>query len=221
MTMLEAIKERHTVRKFTDAPISEDAVKLLKDRIQMLNEKYGLNIELVTNNSEGVASVARFLISKGVNNYFVLAAKKGENADEKLGYCGSDLCLYAQTLGLNTWWIGGMYSTKGVMKNIESDDVKVNSIIVVGYGQTQGVPHKSKTADDVSSYEGEKPEWFKAGVDALLLAPTAVNRQGFTVKGHDGKVSISYSAGPFSGVDLGIGKHHFELGAGAENFEWE
>lgn len=221
MTLKEAIKERHTVRKFTDEKISDDKVKLLNDRIDELNKKFGLSMELVTNNSDGVAGIAKALISKGVNNYFVLAGNGEANMDEKLGYCGSDLCLYSQTLGLNTWWIGGMFSLKGIKRNIKSTDSKVNSIIVVGYGQTQGTQHKSKSAADVSSYDGEAPEWFKEGVDALLLAPTAVNRQGFTVKGHDNKVSITYKSGPFSGVDLGIGKHHFELGAGAENFTWE
>lgn len=29
--------------------------------------------------------------------------------EEKLGYSGADLMLYAQTLGLNTWYVGGMF----------------------------------------------------------------------------------------------------------------
>lgn len=221
MTLKEAIYQRHTVRKFTDKAIPDDVVALLKDRVKEHNEKYGVNLELVTGNSDGLIGFAKLIMAKGVNNYFVLAAKDGSNKDEMLGYCGSDLCLYAQTLGLNTWWVGGMYSGKGVRKNISADDVKVNSIIIVGYGQTQGVQHKSKTAESISSYDGEAPEWFKEGVDALLHAPTAINRQSYTVMGHDNKVSITYSNGPFAGVDLGIGKNHFEIGAGKENFEWE
>ena len=216
MTIKEAIYERHTVRKFTDEKLSDETVKLLNARIDELNEKYGLCIELVTNNAEGVAGIARALISKGVNNYFVLAAKDEPNMEEKLGYCGSDLCLYAQTLGLNTWWIGGMFSLKGVKKNTKSADAKVNSIIVVGYGQTQGTQHKSKAAEEVSSFDGVAPDWYKNGIEAALLAPTAVNRQAFTIKAHDDKVSITYKPGPFSSVDLGIVRHHFEIGAGEE-----
>lgn len=220
MTLKEAVYERHTVRKYTDKPIAADKVELLKNRIKENNEKYGLNIELVTDNGDGVPVFAKLFFAKGVNNYFVLAGKECADLDEKLGYCGSDLMLYAQSLGLNTWWIGLTYNKKGAAKNISSD-AKINGIIAVGYGQNSGVQHKMKTAQDVSSYEGEAPEWFKAGIDALLHAPTAMNKMMYTVKGSGNKVSITCNNGSFSGIDLGIGKHHFEVGAGKENFEWE
>ena len=72
----------------------------------------------------------------------------------------------------------------------------------------------------VSSYEGEAPEWFNNGVQAALLAPTALNMQAFTITGKGNTVSLTYKGGPMSGIDKGIVKHHFELGAGKENFEW-
>jgi len=31
---------------------------------------------------------------------------------------------------------------------------------------------------------------------------------------------MTCSNGSYSGADLGIGKYHFELGAGKDNFEW-
>ncbi|MBQ0051278.1 MAG: hypothetical protein KBT11_04335 [Treponema sp.] len=48
----------------------------MKNRIKENNEKYGLNIELVTNNADGVAGFAKLIFAKGVNNYFVLAGKE-------------------------------------------------------------------------------------------------------------------------------------------------
>ena len=97
---------------------------------------------------------------------------------------------------------------------------KIVSIIAVGHGKTQGVPHKSKDKDQVSSYSGEVPEWFKNGIEAALLAPTALNKQDFQISGEGRKVSLTYKNGPMSGIDKGIVKHHFELGAGIDNFEW-
>ncbi len=220
MTLKEAVYERHTVRKYTAKPIAADKVELLKNCIKENNEKYGLNIELVTNNGDGIPGLAKLFFAKGVNNYFVLAGKDSADLDEKLGYCSSVLMLYAQTLGLNTWWIGTTYSKKGAAKNVSSD-VKINGIIAVGHGQDSGVQHKMKTAQDVSSYEGDVPDWFNAGVDALLHDPTALNKMMYTVKGSGNKVSITCNNGSFSGIDLGIGKNHFEVGAGKENFEWE
>ena len=49
---------------------------------------------------------------------------------------------------------------------------------------------------------------------------TALNKQPYMVKGDGRKVTITAGEGHFSGIDLGIGKYHFEVGAGKENFDW-
>ena len=220
MTILEAIKERHMVRKYTDKAIPADVVELLRTRIAETNKTYGLSISLAVGNSDGLSGAAKLFLARGVNNYFVLAGPDSSDLDERLGYCGADLILYAQILGLNTWWIGGMFNKKGAEKNLNAQSVRINGIIAVGYGSTQGMPHKSKTADQISTYSGAKTQWFINGVDALLCAPTALNKQAFTLKGDGRKVSITCASGRFSSIDLGIGKYHFEAGAGKENFEW-
>ena len=220
MTIKEAIKERHMVRQYTDKTIPTDIVGSLNARIAENNKKYNLHLALVVGNSDGIGSMAKLLLSKTVNNYIVLAGVDAPNLDEKLGYCGADLILYAQTLGLNTWWVGGMFNGKGALKNLNNKNVRVNGVIAIGYGKTQGVPHRSKTAAEISRYNGKTPQWFADGVDALLYAPTALNKQPYVVSGDGNKVSISAGNGHFSGIDLGIGKYHFEVGAGKENFEW-
>ena len=220
MTIKEAIYERHMVRQYNDKPIPEEIVELLNARIAKNNNEHKLNLALVTGNADGVSRMAKVLLSKTVNNYIILAGAEGEGLDERLGFSGADLILYAQTLGLNTWWIGGMFNAKGAKNHLKVDGTKIKGVIAVGYGKTQGIQHKSKTAAEVSYYNGEAPEWFAAGVEALLHAPTALNKQAFMVKGDGRRVSIDCGGGHFAGVDLGIGKYHFEVGAGKENFEW-
>lgn len=220
MTIKEAVKERHMVRQYEDKAIPTNITELLNARIADNNEKYDLNLTLAIGNSDGIGGMAK-LLSRTVNNYIVLAGKDTPKLDEKLGYCGADLILYAQTLGLNTWWVGGMFNSKGALKNISGKDVRVNGVIAIGYGKTQGVPHKSKAPEEICEYNGTAPQWFIDGINALLYAPTALNKQPYTVKGSGNKVFISAGSGHFSGIDLGIGKYHFEVGAGKENFEWE
>lgn len=220
MTIQEAIPQRHMVRQYTDRAIPADIAELLRMRIAENNKKHNLQLALVVGNSDGIGSMAKLLLSRTVNNYMVLAGMDTPGLDEKLGYCGADLILYAQTLGLNTWWIGGMFNGKGALKNLGIKDVRVNGVIAVGYGRTQGVPHKSKTAAEISEYDGDAPQWFTDGVHALLYAPTALNKQPYVVKGSGNQVSISAGNGRFSAIDLGIGKYHFEIGAGRESFVW-
>lgn len=183
------------------------------------NERRGLAMSLVTENTEAFGPALKLFLAKGVRNYLILAGPDRPGLDEAVGYCGADMMLFAQTLGLNSWWVGGTYSRKGVERNAAPGAGKILGLIALGYGRTQGVPHRSKRPEEVASYAGPAPEWFVKGVEALLLAPTALNRQAFTVRGEGRKVSIT-CGGAFSGVDLGIGKYHFEIGAGREAFCW-
>ena len=218
MDILGAIKARHTVRRYTDKPIPKELVEKLNKRIRDNNENHNMNIRLIVGSSDGLDGFAKLVMGKGVNNYIALAGPDDGALGEKAGYCGADIMLYAQILGLNTWWIGGMYSKKAVVR--DTDGGCPAGVIAVGYGMTQGVQHRMKTSGDISFYDGEEPEWFKNGVDALLLAPTAMNRMAFTVKGSGNKVSIACKNGIMSDVDMGIGKYFFEAGAGKDNFEW-
>lgn len=220
MTIKEAVMQRHMVRKYIDKTISAETVKQLNERIEKSNTEYDISMKLVTGNADGIGGLAKLLLTRSVYNYIILAGKDHAALDEKLGYCGADLILYAQTLGLNTWWCGGMFNSKAARKQLQNADVRVNGVIAIGYGQTQGVPHKSKTAAEISRYIGNEPQWFKDGVEALLCAPTALNKQPYMVTGDGNKVTLTAGEGHFAGIDLGIGKYHFEVGAGKENFEW-
>ena len=60
------------------------------------------------------------------------------------------------------------------------DGEKIACYIAIGYGETQGVGHKIKAVEQVSNASDTTPSWFKKGVEAALLAPTAVNHQKFS-----------------------------------------
>ena len=220
MTLEEAMRSRHTVRRYTDRKIPEETLAALRQRIGEHNQAYSLAMSLVTDNTEAFGPALRLFLAKGVRSYVILAGRDQPGLEERVGYCGADVMLFAQTLGLNTWWVGGTYRRKGLQKNAAPEAEKILGLLAVGYGASQGVPHKSKRLEDIAACDGPAPAWFDKGVEALLLAPTALNKQAFTVRREGRKVSLTCSSGVFSGVDLGIGKYHFELGAGRENFDW-
>ncbi len=228
MTLLEAIEARHSVRRYKDEPIPEDVLSTIRNRIREINEDAGLHIQLVTDEPKAFSGLICYGTFSGVKNYFVMAGKKGDDLDEKVGYYGEQLVLLAQTLGLNTCWAGVSYS-KIPGTYVLEDDEKIALYIALGYGQTQGKAHKVKPAKEISNASDLTPKWFNRGVEAALLAPTAVNQQKFYIEflgfrdySRVPKVTARplFSMVGYSKIDLGIVKYHFELGAGKENFEW-
>ena len=111
MTLLEAIEARHSVRKYKDEPIPEEALTSLRDRIREINEEAGLHIQLVTGEPTAFSGPMAYGSFTGVKNYLVMAGKKGEDLYEKIGYYGEQLVLLAQTLGLNSCWAGRSMSS--------------------------------------------------------------------------------------------------------------
>ena len=92
---------------------------------------------------------------------------------------------------------------------------KLACIIALGYGETQGVPHKNKALAEVCNCADNMPLWFADGMEAALLAPTATNQQKFyfELNGDDVTLKVKGS-GFYTKLDLGIVKCHFEMVSG-------
>lgn len=219
--LLKAIPLRHSVRSYSDRPISRQTRDALQEFIGKCNSESGLNMQLVTDEPEAFSGrMAHYGKFSGVRNYIALVGPKGKDLDEKCGYYGERAVLYAQSLGLNSCWVGLTFSKVKTAFTVRPGE-KLCLVIALGYGQTQGAAHKSKTREQVSGTAWNAPEWFLKGIDAALLAPTAMNQQKFTFSLEDGnKVKATAALSFFSKVDLGIAKCHFELAAGTENFRW-
>ena len=216
MDYMETMKARHAVRSFTDRKIEGKTLTDLQSIIEKINAASGLDMKLVLDEPEafGGRSSRGF---KNCRNYIVIGGKNGSN--EKTGYYGEKAVLAAQALGLNSCWVEMSYSKGKVPVKLEPG-YKIQAVIALGYGENQGVPHKSKTMEALSKVDGEAPDWFKKGMEAAMLAPTAMNQQKFSFALNGDKVSAKPGIGFYSKVDLGIAKAHFELGAGKDNFKW-
>lgn len=218
--LLQAMKERHSVRSYLEKPIDPQSVQLLRAFIDSCNRESGLHMQLVLNEPNAFSGLmAHYGKFSGVQNYIAVVGKKGSELEEKSGYFGEKVVLYAQSLGLNTCWVAMTYSKIKTAFAVGPGEA-LRLVIAIGYGQTQGVSHRSKAPEEVAQADGPMPEWFRHGVQAALLAPTAMNQQKFRFTLRGDAVSAEAGLGFYSKIDLGIAKYHFELGAGAEQFHW-
>ena len=220
MDLLEAAKARHAVRAYKAQPIDKAAIDALNEEIGKINAESGLNLQLVLNETKAFSGMmARYGKFKNANNYIAVIGKNDKDLPVKAGYYGERLVLFAQTLGLNTCWVAVSYSKVKDAYKIGPGE-KLLVVISIGYGETQGVPHKSKAFGAVCKEKGNMPEWFINGVNGALTAPTAMNQQKFSFSLNEGKVKLKAGTGFYTKLDAGIVKYHFELAAGKENFEW-
>ena len=221
MEILEAVARRHSVRSYTDKKIEGEVLKALQNEIALCNKESGLNIKLITNDKEVfTGKLAQKGGFNGVENYILLAGEKSDDLQEKCGYYGEKIVLNAQMLGLNTCWVAGTYNRRKAKKNVDKGE-KLVCVIAIGYGETQGKPHKNTLIDFLFRLRGDMPSWFMEGMQCAMLAPTAMNKQKFRFAMLDDNKVKAEATGRFcSGIDLGIVKLHFEIGAGNAEYEF-
>ena len=216
MEIIELMKERHSVRQYTDKKIEKEKREVLNALIAKINQKAGLHIQIIYDEPKCFNSMmAHYGKFDGVNNYIALVGGKSKS-DESLGYYGEQIVLKAQELGLNTCWVA---MTHGKSKAQIDKGEKMVCLISLGYGKTAGAAHKSKKLSEVCNYKKDMPEWFLSVMEATLLAPTAMNRQKFYFELlPDNSIKISCGKGLYTKLDLGIVKYHFEVVSGKVNW---
>lgn len=221
MDLQQAIQARHAVRSYTDRAIEGETLEQLRLVVEQCNRDSGLHIQLLLNEPEAFGA-GRLVYGRlqNVKNYIALVGKKGEGVAEQCGYYGEKIVLRAQQLGLNTCWVAMSYSKGNCAAAIRPGE-KLHLVIAVGYGTTPGHPRKTKSIDALCHTDGPMPDWFRRGMQAVQLAPTAINQQKihFILEGNT--VAASPGVGFYTKTDLGIAKYHFEVGAGTGGWKWK
>ena len=216
MDIREAIKARHSVRKYKDIPVGKAEATRLQRVIDKCNQESELNIQLIQNDPECFKTfLNNYGWFKNVNNYIAIVGNKSvSDLDERAGYYGQKIVLEAQMLGLNTCWVAGTYSKGKCSADIESGE-KIVCVIAIGYGETQGTERKSKPMEKLCSVKKEDmPAWFKNGMIAAKLAPTAINQQRFFIDIDGENAVIKAQKFPMANIDKGIVRYNFEAASG-------
>ena len=220
MDVFELMKQRHSVRQYKDIEVEVEKRRIIDDYVNDLNAKADLHMQCFYDEKKCFDHfLAHYGKFENASNYLSLVGKRADDLDERCGYYGELVVLKLQELGLNSCWVA---LSHGKSKAVIDKEEKEVVIIAFGYGENQGHSHKSKEVKEVCDDFEEMPDWFQRGVEAALLAPTAVNQQKFRfVLFDDHKVKIIIpKIGSCLKIDKGIVKCHFELAAGKENFHW-
>ena len=230
---LSAMKKRCSRRKYTNRPIDSKYVKQLEDNIALYNKESGLNIKLVIGSGAELFNGFRksYGLFVGVQNYIAMIGSKTLlNRMEKVGRFGEKIILEATAMGLSSCWVGTSYDKKAATTLCRVNDT-LDCVIAIGYSDEKhslkermmeyGTHRQNKSKEALIEAEEHVPEWFKQGMDAVYLAPTARNLRPFVFEYKDGQVTASTTVPTETAmIDLGIAKLHFELGARVGSWDY-
>lgn len=276
MNLLEAMEQRHAIRAYTDEPVDQAILDILRAEIDACNQESGLHIQMAAGLDDAFLGLkthyGRFT---GVHNAIALigrpvrdgvaskhdaatetatgTAEPGATTDtmpngaaaawhkaaaadeaatdpgeialqERVGYYGERVALRAVQLGLETSW--------AVLDDADTAEhpwwclypgEKIVWVLAFGHGARPGGRRRSKPIEELCRIPDgmAMPDWFRAGMEAAMLAPTSLSQQPFLFTLYeDGTVSAEATEGLFAHVGLGCAKYHFEVGAGRDRVVW-
>ena len=146
------------MRKYTGDPIPESVLTALREKIDEVNRIGNLHVQLVTDEPKSFSGLMAYGAFSGVNSYLVMAGKKDDSLDERIGYYGEQLVLLAQTLGLNSCWAGASYKRIPGTYVLE-DDEKIGCYIAIGFGINQGKKGDGKLPVGLTYFSS----WYNSG----------------------------------------------------------
>lgn len=227
---IKAIEMRRSRRTYRTRGLEKETLSVIKDMIDVVNEKAGLNFQLVEDGTYP------FKLFTGKFSYIAVCGPDTERARILSGYWGEMIVLQCVYHGLGTCWVTGSYDENKVYSTIDiPKELRLYGLIVIGYVKDKlstkekiiyNATHKqNKPYQKMFDVCDEKlPPYYEYGMKLVEKAPSATNRRPVHFKYENGIFSGSVDA-PYSdkSLDFGIAQLHFQLGAAAKGLkgEWD
>ena len=244
--LIDAINIRTSIRSYDPDPIDDDTARQLDMTIDAVNMLADAHIQLVRDQPAVFADANASGHLNNAANYLAVVGPKDDGARERAGFYTERVVLAATLRGLGTCWVGGSWDRSKAARHCRlSAGEELYLGVVIGYPErhfdrmaksytelaTMRDAHReSKTYEQFTAPMGDEaraaaPDWFKAGVQAAMKAPSAMNRQPivFSYNPDDDTAAAMIDPNVESGQalnDLGIAKLHFQIGAGSGTWAW-
>ncbi|MCH5235846.1 MAG: nitroreductase family protein [Muribaculaceae bacterium] len=228
MDIIQAMKERRSVRSFNGEPLSSE---IIHDLQKIINESYTLfggkvTIRLKYFDLKGDFKPSTYGVIKGASDYFLMAIGEGEDSALTAGFQFEQIVLKAWEMGLGTCWIAGTYKGSQFDQGEnwpEGESLKI--ICPVGFPEKQRVfekmmrftvgsdkrkPFSELFFEDDFKKSLNPENKFGESLEMLRIAPSSTNSQPWRILVKGDEVLFYYkSKGPISILDTGIGICHF------------
>jgi len=235
----EHIKARRSVRTFDNQILDKQDKEILSSFMKKIENPYQIPVTFKWLNAKEHSLTCPVVV--GTNQYVGGKIKYVPNASVAFGYSFERLVLKAQSMGIGTVWIGGTMNRQSFEKAMDlGEDEIMPCVSPVGYpagkmSVRESMMRKGVKADERLPFKElffdgtfetplaqEKAGIFAEPLEAVRLAPSAVNKQPWRVVisdnaahfylkrskgfGHDARLDMQK-------IDIGIALCHFALTA--------
>lgn len=228
MNIIEAMRERRSVRTFDGNGLSPEQVSQLEQIIDESNSPFGgsVSIKLKKFDKKEGYKPSTYGMIKGAEDFFLLAIGNDEASALSAGYRFEQVVLKSWQLGLGTCWIAATFKGSDFDKGMtwpEGEELKV--ICPVGASEKISIKEKltrlalgsknRKPFNDLFFYNNfstvvPEDNQFREALEMLRLAPSDTNSQPWRALVDGNNVHFYYKPkSPAAVLDLGIGICHF------------
>ena len=236
---LETIRERRSVRTFDGTGLSPDVAQRILEYAEKAENPYSIPItwKLLDAREHGLNSP----VIVGTDLYIAGKMRRVPRAEEAFGCAFEKVVLFAQSLGVGTTWIAGTMNRDAFEKAMElTGDEVMPCVSPLGRPaekmslkekvMRKGIKADSRLGFGELFFDGsfdaplteEKAGKLREALEAVRLAPSAVNKQPWRVVVSGGRALFyekpgkGYASGDgwdVQKIDMGIALCHFELAA--------
>lgn len=228
----ELIKLRHSVRNYSNTPLSDDLIEQLENYIHTVENPFDqkIRIKLIKKDSySNELKLGTYGVIKGAQYFLAAACENNDLALMALGYTLEKVILYCTSLGLGTVWLGGTFNKGEFAKAINLEQNEILPIVspvgyeggkksllasLVGDNSNKRKPYSKLffNNDFHTALAPHTSDEYLEPLEMLRLAPSAVNKQPWRALKEDRHIHFYLAHTKHLGrIDIGIALCHFHL----------
>lgn len=236
----QTVKNRHSVRTYSDKPISPETRAKLEAYIDTLYNPFSASVKFSMLESEAASNSAKlgtYGMIQGAKEYFGATVGKNDFALEGLGYEFEKLILFAASLDLGTCWLGGTFNRSefAIAMDVSGNDL-FPAISPIGYPAgkkrlKESLMRKVIKADQRKPWEDlffnrnfstplsrQDAGEYSFPLEMMILAPSASNKQPWRIVKDEKTYHFFEASSPGYGERLGFDIQKVDLGIAACHF---
>ncbi|MEK7397433.1 MAG: nitroreductase family protein [Candidatus Poribacteria bacterium] len=205
-SMIEAIKNRISIRTYSDKLIGGETKKVILDILQSNtigpfgNRMRFELLDFTELDKNEIKTLGTYGFIKGANLFIVGAIIPSNKAMEDYGYCLEKIILKVTNLGLGMCWLGGTFKRSGFAKriNVVEDEI-VPCISPIGYANDKQAigerllkflakSHTRKPWSEIffngdfnTSLGNNETNQYSIALESVRLAPSGSNKQPWRI----------------------------------------